>query len=236
MRRYEHSNGSRTAAAIEVPPLQAGDKLTRAEFMSRWEQHPEIKFAELIGGVVYMPSRISRQYSVTDCRVSGWLGVYHAHTPGTEGGRNPTTLMLNEETPQPDNYLRILPEFGGQSGNEGDYVSGAPELIAEISVTSASYDLNQKKDLYELAGVREYVALLMYEQEIHWHRLNTNGFKRVTPGADMLWKSTVFPGLWLDGKAMLANDAAKVLATLQQGLQSPAHAAFVKRLARKRKQ
>ena len=237
MRKYETADGSATngsTTATEAPPLQAGDKLTRAEFMSRWEEHPEIKFAELIGGVVYMPSPISRQYGVTDCQIGGWLGVYHAHTPGTEGGRNPTTLMLNEETPQPDNYLRVLSEYGGQSGNEGDYVSGAPELIAEISVSSASYDLNQKKDLYEQAGVREFVTILMYEQEIRWHRLTTKGYRRMAPSTDKVWKSRVFPGLWLDGQAMLANDAAKVLATLQRGLQSPDHAAFVKKLARKK--
>lgn len=236
MRKHEERiERGYAATAREAPPLQAGDKLTRAEFMSIWNEHPEIKYAELIGGVVYMPSPLTRQHGVTDYRVGGWLWVYHAHTPGTEGGCNATTLMQDDETPQPDDYLRILPEFGGQSGNEGNYVSGAPELITEISVSSVSYDLNQKKDLYEKAGVREYVTILMYEQEIRWHRLTTKGFNLLAPAADMLWKSTIFPGLWLDGKAMLANDSAKVLATLQQGLQSPGHAAFVKRLARKRK-
>jgi hypothetical protein len=35
-----------------VPPLAPGDKLTRAEFLRRWEAHAEIKKAELIGGTV----------------------------------------------------------------------------------------------------------------------------------------------------------------------------------------
>lgn len=234
MRKHEHTNGY-SAAPTAAPPLQAGDKLTRAEFMRIWELHPEIKFAELIGGVVYMPSPLSRQHGVTDVLASGWLCVYHAHTPGTEAGSNATTLMEGDETPQPDEYLRILPEFGGRSGNEGLYVSGSPELLAEISVSSASVDLNQKFDLYERMGVLEYVAILMYEQEIRWHRLTINGYRRVAPTAEMIWKSRVFPGLWLNGKAMLANDAAKVLATLQKGLRSPEHAAFVKKLAKKKK-
>ena len=236
MRKHEHTNGGAgmATAMVAAPPLQHGDKMTRAEFMRRWEQHPEIKFAELIGGIVYMPSPLSRLHGVTDNLAGAWLCYYHAYTPGTETGSNVTTMMEGDETPQPDEYLRILPEYGGRSGNDDKYVCGGPELLAEISVSSASVDLNQKYDLYERMGVLEYVAILMYEREIRWHRLTTKGYQRVAPAAGMLWKSKVFPGLWLDGQAMLANDAAAVFATLQNGLQSPEHAAFVKKLAKKK--
>ena len=237
MRKHEHANGeaTRTGGSMDAPPLLPGDHLSRAEFLRRWEQHPEIKFAELIGGVVYMPSPLTRQHGVTDNRVSGWLWVYHAHTPGTEAGCNATTLMAEDETPQPDEFLRILPEHGGQSANEGKYVSGSPEFIAEICVTSAAYDLHKKLELYEQAGVQEYLAVLLHEQEIRWHRLTANGYRRLTPTAHGLWKSKTFPGLWLDGPALLSGESAKVLATLQLGLQSPEHAAFVKKLAKRKK-
>jgi Uma2 family endonuclease len=234
MRKHEQTNGN-GATATHAPPLQAGDRLTRDEFLRRWEEHPEIKFAELIGGIVYMPSPLSRKHGVTDSLAATWLGFYHAHTPGTEAATNVTTMMEGDETPQPDEYLRILPEYGGRSSNEGLYVGGSPELLTEISVSSASIDMNQKFDLYERMGVLEYVAILLYEQEIRWHRLIGKGFQRVAPAKGMVWHSKVFPGLWLNGKAMLANDAAKVLATLQTGLRSPEHAAFVKKLAKKKK-
>ena len=52
--------------------------------------------------------------------------------------------------------------------------------------------------------------------------------------ADGIFRSVVFPGLWLDAAALLAGDRAKLLAVLQQGLQSPEHAAFVEELARRR--
>ena len=42
-----------TAAELRVPPLVAGDRLTRDEFLRRWAAHPEIKIAELLGGLVY---------------------------------------------------------------------------------------------------------------------------------------------------------------------------------------
>ncbi|MBM3997137.1 MAG: hypothetical protein FJ303_23750, partial [Planctomycetes bacterium] len=55
MRRKERTNGNGgTATLDDAPPLQAGDRLTRERFLRIWKQHPEIKFAELIGGVVYM--------------------------------------------------------------------------------------------------------------------------------------------------------------------------------------
>jgi hypothetical protein len=51
---------STTAPATEkeapAPPLNNGDRLTRAEFERIYAAHPEIKKAELIEGVVYMPS------------------------------------------------------------------------------------------------------------------------------------------------------------------------------------
>jgi hypothetical protein len=45
-----------------VPPLAAGDNLTREEFMRRWAAQPRIKLAELIDGVVYMPSPVSVEH------------------------------------------------------------------------------------------------------------------------------------------------------------------------------
>jgi hypothetical protein len=50
-----------TKVEQRVPPLETGDRLTRAEFLRRWEAHPEIKKAELIGGRVFMPSPLCLQ-------------------------------------------------------------------------------------------------------------------------------------------------------------------------------
>lgn len=236
MRKHDFEDGNAlSGSTIDPPPFQAGDRLTREEFIHRWEFHPEIKFAELIGGVVYMPSPLTRQHGVTDNLVGGWLFSYHAETPGTEAGSNVTTFMEGEETPQPDQYLRILPEFGGRSGEEGKYLQGSPELLVEISVSSVSIDMNQKYDLYERAGVVEYLTILMYEREIRWHRLGAKGYQRIKPVSDTIWKSRVFPGLWLDGAALLASDAAAMLTTLRKGLRSPEHGTFVRKLAKRKK-
>jgi hypothetical protein len=48
--------------------------------------------------------------------------------------------------------------------------------------------------------------------------------------ADGIFRSEAFPGLWLEAAAMLGGDLKQVLATLQRGLATPEHAAFVQRL------
>jgi Uma2 family endonuclease len=218
-----------------VPELVRGDFLSRDEFLRRWEATPHVKRAELIRGVVYMPSPLSLEHGDTDNHVASWLGVYSAHTPGCRGSSNATWLMGEADAPQPDNSLRLLPEYGGQSRMEGRYAAGAPEFLAEICLSSTAYDLHQKLEVYEEAGVQEYLAVLMREREVRWHRRVGDHFEVVPPPADGIYRSAVFPGLWLDAAALLAGDLARVLAVLHQGLASPEHQAFVQQLAERRR-
>jgi hypothetical protein len=222
-----------TTVKQRIPELAAGDKLTRAEFLRRWEAHPEIKKAELIGGIVYMPSPVSFEHGVMDGDVGTWLGTYRAATPGTDSGHNTTSFLL-ADTPQPDNFLCILPEYGGSSWVEDKYLGGRPELLAEISRSSASYDLHVKLELYQAAGVPEYLAILLYEEEVRWHVLVNGQYQLLSPDRDGLFRSRIFPGLWLDSKALLARNLQQVLARLQEGLNSPEHKQFVAELARRK--
>lgn len=221
-----------TAIATDLPVLETGDKLTLDEFLRRWEAMPHIKKAELIGGIVYMPSPTGIQHGNTDVEVGTWLGTYGAHTRGTKCAHSATTILAGN-SPQPDCLLRLLPEAGGRTRTEGILLHGAPEFVAEISASSASYDLHLKKDLYEREGVDEYLVVLLYEQEIRWHRLEEGSYRVVPPDKDGVWRSTVFPGLWLDGKALLTGDLAKVLTVLQRGLDSSEHLEFVEHLKKR---
>jgi Uma2 family endonuclease len=223
-----------STAERAVPPLAAGDRLSREEFLHRWEAMPGVKKAELIGGIVYMPSPLRREHAVMDNRVGAWLANYAASTPGCEAASNATWLMI-DDAPQPDNNLRILPEFGGKSELPGRYTQGAPEFLAEICLTSAAYDLHQKLELYQEAGVDEYLAVLLHEQEVRWHRLVGGVYQLLPLSADGMLRSVVFPGLWLNPTALLAGNMTQVLATLNQGLNSPEHAAFIARLSASRR-
>jgi Uma2 family endonuclease len=221
-------------AIAESPlPLMAGDKLTLDEFLERWEAMPRLKRAELIGGVVYMPSPVSPDHGSADSFVGVWIGTYAVYTPGCCALDNTTTRIF-KDAPQPDVQLRLRPEVGGQAQDEEGVASGPPELAAEVCVSRSSYDLNQKYDLYEAAGVPEYVAVLMHEKEVRWHQLVKGSYQRMPQPQDGVLRSVVFPGLWLNVQALLAGHGAQLLATLHQGLQSPEHAAFVAELTRRR--
>jgi hypothetical protein len=217
-------------AEKSAPPLVAGDNMSRAEFLRRWHAHPEIKRAELIGEVVYMPSPVALDHGDAELNVGAWLSAYAIATPGTKGSNNPTVFLL-EDAPQPDVLLRILPDHGGSSWVEGDYLHGPPELVAEICRSSAAYDLNQKLDLYQRAGVKEYLAILLYEQKVRWHYREAGNYQLLEASADGNLRSRVFPGLWLAGQALLDDKMSEVMAQLNKGLQSAEHARFVAHLA-----
>ena len=207
-------------------PLVSGERLSREEFLRRWEALPELKFAELLEAVVYVPSPLSLPHGSQDFVVAHWLGDYAQATPGCDGGLNTTWLML-EDASQPDCYLRVLPEYGGQSAEQRGLGSGAPELIVEVAVSSSARDLSPKLRLYRAAGVREYITVLVQESRVIWRWLVAGEWSIVEPGPDGVLRSIVFPGLWLDPAALLRKDLPRLTEVLKQGLQSPEHRQFV---------
>lgn len=223
---------------VIVPPLQAGDRLTRAEFERRYEAMPDVNKAELIEGVVYMPSPVSNEnHGAPHFDLITWLGVYKALTPGTEGGDNSTLRLDVDNEPQPDAFLRILPEHGGQSTTSTDgrgYIEGAPELIAEVAASSVSYDLHDKLNAYRRNGVREYVVWRVLDSEIDWFVLREGRYERLPLSAEGRYESAVFPGLWLDAGALVRGDLGRVMQVVQQGLATAEHTAFVGRLRQAR--
>jgi Uma2 family endonuclease len=221
----------RPPAPPTIPLLVDGQRLGQAEFMRRYELTPPGFTAELIGGVVHVASPLSRPHGRGSLVLTTWLGVYYSRTPGVEGLENATTVMDDLGVPQPDAQLRILPECGGQTRDEGQYVGGAPELIVEVGKSSRLFDLGAKRADYERAGVREYIVVTINPDDVHWHTRRGKKLVKVRPDHDGLYRSKVFPGLWLDPVALLNGDIAAVLATLDRGLASPEHAAFVAQLA-----
>ena len=216
-----------------APPLVPGQRLTREEFLRRWEQMPDLKRAELIAGIVYMPSPVSFSHSSSHSLVTTWLGVYAASTLGCQTGSCCTWLML-DDAPQPDVFLRVTSDYGGQSSMSGKYPSGAPELIVEVSVSSTAYDLNSKLELYRSAGVREYITVLPEKSETIWRLLADNRYIVIPPDPDGVYRSRVFPGLWLDPQALLALDGRRVLEVVQQALQSPEYRKFTEQLTQRK--
>jgi Uma2 family endonuclease len=211
--------------------LHNGDRLTSDEFIRRWEAMPDIKHAELIDGIVHMPSPVSLLHGEFHVPLTGWLAYYASATPACRVGSDCTWLMGDHDVPQPDLALRILPEHGGQSRVEGIYAAGAPELIVEIAASSRSRDLGSKLKLYERMGVREYLIAATGKEQIFWHEWTESGYRSLDSGADGIFRSRCFPGLWLDSGALWRIDFARLLIVLQQGIATTEHSLFVSRLA-----
>jgi Uma2 family endonuclease len=219
------------ALLIEPAALATGERMDKVEFLCRWEALPELKRAELIEGVVLVPSPLSRNHGNADTTITGSIWLYTVATPGCEAGSNTTWEML-ESVPQPDVHLRIDSERGGQSFVRGKYPVGAPELAVEICLTSTEVDFGPKLRLYRLAGVREYITVELLAKRIVWRVLRDGAYYALDPDPDGVLRSTVFPGLWLDQDAFWANDAARMLGTLEAGLASEEHKEFAARLGR----
>lgn len=198
--------------------FEPGDRLTLEEFLARWEQMPGLKFAELIDGIVHMPSPLSMEHGRRDGQVQLLLSFYALRTGVCEMISNATWLMAGS-APQPDTALRLLPRFGGRTKQSGKLAAGPPELVVEVSSSSRSIDLGPKLALYQRAGVLEYLAVLLEEQRMEWRRLVNGSYLPLAPGPGVL-KSSVFPGLWLDEAAFWANDSKQLIQVLEQGLAS----------------
>jgi Uma2 family endonuclease len=130
--------------------------------------------------------------------------------------------------------LRIHPTCGGQSRDKGEYLGGAPELIVEVASSSRKIDLGPKFEDYQRAGVREYVVVGIDPEEVFWFVRRDVRLVPLPPGPDGVFRSEVFPGLWLDPGALFADDIDRLIATLDQGLAAPEHADFVALLAARR--
>jgi len=216
----------------QMPLLEPGDRLSRPEFERRYDAMPALRKAELIEGVVYMPSPVRyRRHGRPHAQLIGWLIHYEAGTPGVETADNSTTRLDLDNEPQPDAVLLIAPASGGQARiSADDYIEAAPELVVEVASSSVSFDLTTKLHVYRRSGVREYVVWRVLDGAVDWFVLRHGQYERLPLDPEGLLRSETFPGLWLDVPALLRGDVAGVLATVQRGLVSPAHHAVVARL------
>ena len=219
-------------SSVRVPPLENGDRLTRAEFEQRYASMPKLKKAELIEGIVYIAAALRfRNHGKPHGNLIVWLGNYKVFTPGIELADNSTARLDRDNETQPDVALFLDPAVGGQARiSDDDYIEGAPELIAEIAASSAAYDLGDKKKVYRRNGVKEYLVWQMFENKLDWFVLQNDEYVSLLPDSDGIYRSRTFPGLWLAGEALRSGDMPTVLSVLQQGLNSADHQTFVQAL------
>ena len=228
-------NAVRTSAAhVRGPLLQSGFHLSRSEFHRRYQQLPEDLKAELIEGVVLMGSPVSRIHAEATRIISGWLFTYTTATPGVLGLDNGTVLLDRENEVQPDALLLLEASRGGQTrfSREG-YVDGPPELVVEVALTSVAHDLHEKLRAYQRNRVLEYLVWQLQEGRIDWFCGADGKYVPLGSATGGLFRSRVFPGLWLDSAALVSHDLKQLVRSLQKGLRSPEHREFVKKASKR---
>jgi len=114
------------------------------------------------------------------------------------------------------------------------YSAGAPELTVDVTVAPCPTYWREKLRVYAANGVKEAVVVEPEANEIRWHLLDGGQYRQLRATSDGLFRSQVFPGLWLDGDALLRGDGKRLLAVVAQGIGSEEHQRFVAELARRR--
>ena len=214
-----------------IPPLENGDRLSRAEFERRYWLHPEIKKAELIEGVVYVASPLYAGHGVPHYNVNGITGRYVLLTEGLIGADNTSVRLDNDNEAQPDTCIFIDAAYGGQVQTpDNEFIEGAPEFVIEVARSSASYDLHDKKSVYRRNGVREYVVLSVFEQHTYWFELRDGAYIEKRSDDKGVFKSQVLGGFWFNSVAYWQQNWQAVFKTLDQGMDSAEYQRFQQKL------
>jgi len=218
-----------------VPPgvqqLRNGDRMNAETFHRIYLDTPEDFRAELVGGVVYVASPLGLDHATNDSNLGGLLAIYAGMTKGVQCGHGATIRLGEYGEPQPDLFVRILPEYGGQSRTEGNFIVGAPELVAEVAHSSWAIDLGDKYNDYRRYGVLEYIVLDLHGKTIRWFDLKAD--KELNADVYGVIRVKQFPGLWLNVAAILAGDFPKMKATLEEGMTTEEWREFAKRIQMK---
>src|SRR5690606_16531043 len=144
------------------------DRLSRDEFERRYAASSDVAKAELIEGVVYVQFAIRLDHGFATHALNLWLGTYASQIPGTRAFDNLTVRLDLDNAPQPDVGMFIEPPLGQVQYSADNYLEGAPELVAEASQSTASYDLHDKLNAYRRNGVKEYLVWRIADREIDW--------------------------------------------------------------------
>jgi Uma2 family endonuclease len=218
-----------SADNYKYPKLNNGDCMRRDEFHAAYLQMPTDYRAELIGGIVFEPSPLGWPHGANHATLIWLLKTYSKGTPGVEIGDNASVFLSDDDEVQPDITLRRSEKCGGLSKITADgYVTGPPELVVEIANSSRAIDLHLKKEVYARSGVLEYIVLCLHPQKIYWFDLQHE--KSLSPDSDGIYRSRVFPGLWIHESGLLQSDDKLTDEVLFRGLESSEHSEFAKSL------
>lgn len=210
------------------PKLNNGDRLSLAEFNYLYKNSPHIRRAELIEGVVYVASPVYLPHSLAQAEIIGFLLEYRNRTPKVIVAGEQSVELDGDNAVQPDAVLWVEGDIEESDG----ILIGAPRLVIEVAVSTRSYDLGRKKQIYRRNKVQEYLVLSAFEKKVFWFRWDGGAYIEIEPDKNGVYRSETLPGLWLDADAFW-NDPLALRETLREGIKSAEHTQFAETLKNK---
>jgi hypothetical protein len=105
-----------------------------------------------------------------------------------------------------------------------DGFRGPPNFVLDVFVAGDLAEYERRRELFERAGVIEYVAV---EDEpspvLHWNRLENGRFRTVEADPTGLIRSKALPGFWLPVAALANRDWWAILGSIELGVTRLAH-------------
>lgn len=184
------------------PKRAADDLVTVDEFYSLVSDGQK---ADLIDGVIYMASPDSHRAN----KLTGFVyrllqGFLEARGSGGDVVFSRYAFRLSEfSAPEPDvAYIRServgLMEEGG--------MRGGPDIAVEVvSRESRRRDYDDKRRLYEEAGVPEYWIIDPIQERVEFLELEEGRYQLVPLEENRLFRSRALPGFWIDVDWLLAD-------------------------------
>ena len=92
--------------------------------------------------------------------------------------------------------------------------------MAEVAASSIAIDLFEKKEDYRRAGVEEYLVLCVAERALRWFLFKPRS-SELKPDGNGVFKSRIFPGLWIDGPNLIQQSGTYTWKAQQRSSPGP---------------
>jgi Uma2 family endonuclease len=192
--------------------VEIAERMTAEEFM---RDAPEDRKAELIDGVLVMPSPASTTHERLQRFLFLLLQSYAEERDlGEALGSRTAVVLAPDQAPEPD-ILFVRKERQGIIQEKG--VMAAPDFVIELlSAGTARNDRGPKFRAYERAGVSELWLIDPYGPEgTQFFQLQEGRYVEVRADKNGILRATAVPGFWIDLKWLWSQDQA---VTMRQAL------------------
>ena len=152
-----------------APPLVEGQRLDQPEFHRRYEAMPPETRAELIDGVVYMPSPVSHAHDQRTPQPSSGSTATRRQLRALRSSVAPPQSLVARASPSPTRRCVFYPSVGARLGFSGGSFEGLRSWLWRSPKRRVTSTWAQSSTITSVAGVREYVVRALDPDEVIWH-------------------------------------------------------------------